>query len=131
MEEIIKENGEQRKHQHIRYNPLKDDWVLVCPHRMRRPWAGQVEKVPELDVPQHDPNNPLCPRSQRSNGEINPDYTETFVFDNDFPAILEDCPELSDGESDPLFRTVSAKGKCRVICFHPNSSISLPLMTNE
>ena len=57
-------------HQHIRYNPLRDDWVLVCPHRMKRPWKGQVEKPQEDDVPRHDPSNPLCPRASRPNGQV-------------------------------------------------------------
>jgi len=52
------------------------------------------------------------------------------VFDNDFPALLENCPQTSDDSNDPLFRAIPAKGKCKVICFHPNSSISLPLMSN-
>ena len=28
--------------QHMRFNPLKGEWVLVCPHRMKRPWTGEV-----------------------------------------------------------------------------------------
>ncbi|CAG2167514.1 unnamed protein product [Oppiella nova] len=81
----------EKEHQHIRYNPLRDDWVLVSPHRMRRPWAGQLEKESESEIPEHDPNNPLCPRSRRANGVLNPDYNETFVFDNDF---LKRSPNL-------------------------------------
>ncbi|XP_054160388.1 galactose-1-phosphate uridylyltransferase-like [Oppia nitens] len=130
MDSKGKQTFDFNEHQHIRYNPLKDDWVLVSPHRMKRPWAGQVEKLAEDDVPERDPTNPLCPGSRRANGIVNPEYTETFAFDNDFPALLDDCPELNDTSDDPLFRTVPARGKCRVICFHPNSNISLPLMTN-
>ena len=57
-------------HQHLRYNPLRDDWVLVCPHRMKRPWAGHVEKPDEAEIPRHDPKNPLCPGNTRPNGKV-------------------------------------------------------------
>jgi len=58
------------EHPHIRYNPLKDEWVTVSPHRMKRPWQGQVEKPQETEVPRFDPKNPLCPGVTRSNGMV-------------------------------------------------------------
>lgn len=66
------------KDPHVRYNPLKDDWILVSPHRTLRPWSGQVEKSPVKSIPEHDENNPLCPGSIR-NGKRNPEYTVLFV----------------------------------------------------
>lgn len=116
-----------REHQHLRYNPLSDSWVLVSAHRMKRPWKGQVEKVSEDNVPRSDPNNPLCPRSTRANGEVNPDYDSTFLFDNDFPALQPDAPDPGTGHH-PLFQTKPARGVCKVMCFHPWSNITLPLM---
>uniref|UniRef100_A0A671T9H3 Galactose-1-phosphate uridylyltransferase-like n=1 Tax=Sinocyclocheilus anshuiensis TaxID=1608454 RepID=A0A671T9H3_9TELE len=116
-----------KKHQHLRYNPLRDSWVLVSAHRMKRPWKGQVEKQPEDNIPRHDPNNPLCPGSVRANGEVNPEYDSTFMFDNDFPALQPDAPDPGS-DHHPLFQSKAARGVCKVMCFHPWSDITLPLM---
>ncbi|XP_073770281.1 galactose-1-phosphate uridylyltransferase isoform X2 [Danio rerio] len=116
-----------KEHQHLRYNPLRDSWVLVSAHRMKRPWKGQVEKPPEDNIPRHDPNNPLCPGSVRANGELNPEYDSTFMFDNDFPALQPDAPDPGS-DHHPLFQSKAARGVCKVMCFHPWSDITLPLM---
>lgn len=115
------------EHPHLRYNPLRDDWVVVSPHRAKRPWQGQVEKKAVDDVPRHDPKNPLCPRVTRPSGQVNPDYKNTFIFDNDFPALLPGGPDPPKSD-DPLFQAAPAHGNCRVICFHPYSDLTLPLM---
>lgn len=95
---------------------------------MRRPWSGQQESVQKIDLPDFDPLNPLCPGVVRQNGERNPKYESTFVFTNDFPALLENIP-LPPESDDPLFQTTGARGTCRVMCFHPKSNKTLPTMT--
>src|SRR6185295_3308463 len=77
---------------HRRLNLLTQEWVLVSPHRAKRPWLGQVEKTPAKSLPTHDPTCYLCPGNERVGGLRNPPYTGTFVFENDFSALL---PESS------------------------------------
>lgn len=110
---------------HRRQNPLSGDWVLVSPHRNNRPWLGATESVADETLPQHDPACPLCPRNQRANGDVNPDYPFTHVFVNDFGALTADHTEMIASQ-DPLFSYHAARGECRVICFSPDHNKTLP-----
>jgi len=110
---------------HRRFNPLTSEWVLVSPHRAKRPWQGQVEKTPLENLPHYDPTCYLCPRNERAGGIINPDYKSTFAFDNDFAALLPDeVPEHASVH--PLLASVSERGLCRVVCFSPRHDLTLP-----
>jgi UDPglucose--hexose-1-phosphate uridylyltransferase len=114
---------------HRRYNPLLDEWVLCSPHRLERPWQGQVEEVADEDLPRHDPGCYLCPGNARAGGVRNPPYTGTFAFDNDFPALLPE-PPASPAPQDPWLRSEPARGVCRVICFSPRHDLTLGRLTN-
>jgi len=114
-------------HPHRRLNPLTGDYVLVSPHRTKRPWQGQVERLPDEQRPAYDPTCYLCPGNLRANGEYNPPYESTFVFTNDFAALLPDTPP-SPPPAHPLFQIESQCGTARVICFSPRHDLTLPLM---
>src|SRR5574341_1592735 len=103
---------------HRRFNPLTGEWLLVSPQRATRPWQGQVETTPDENRPPYDPTCYLCPGNERSGGVRNPSYDETFVFDNDFPALRPDT-EPGEDDSNPLFKVEAERGVCRVICFSP------------
>nr|WP_321980535.1 UDP-glucose--hexose-1-phosphate uridylyltransferase [uncultured Cohaesibacter sp.] len=110
---------------HRRYNPLKGEWVLVSPHRNKRPWQGQQEKVVIVEKLRHDPNCYLCAGNERNSGAVNPDYKGPFVFPNDFPALLEDTP-AGGTSGDPLFRAETVRGTARVMCFSERHDLTLP-----
>jgi UDPglucose--hexose-1-phosphate uridylyltransferase len=114
------------EHPHRRHNPLTGEWVLVSPHRTQRPWRGQVEKAPRDERAAYDPGCYLCPGNERAGGARNPDYDSTFVFTNDFSALLPDTPPARSDH--PLLRFETQQGICRVVCFSPRHDLTLPEM---
>lgn len=117
-------------HSHRRRNPLTGEWVLVSPHRAKRPWLGQVEPVAEAAAPAHDPSCYLCAGNVRVNGERNPDYRGPFVFANDFAALMAEVPEATPS-ADPLFVQQAARGESRVLCFSHDHGRTLAQLTHD
>ncbi|GAB1858037.1 galactose-1-phosphate uridylyltransferase [Flavobacteriaceae bacterium MHTCC 0001] len=114
---------------HKRYNILTGEWVLVSPHRAKRPWQGQNEEVNNEKRPTYDENCYLCPGNTRINGEVNPKYDDVYVFTNDFGALQKDSPTFS--LNDGLLIAESETGICKVICFSPDHSKSLADMSPD
>ena len=116
------------EHPHRRYNPLLDEWVLVSPHRTQRPWQGGQENAIAHERPRYDPDCYLCPGNLRANGDRNPRYDTTFVFVNDFAAVLPVTPDAAPSSSS-LFRSVAVRGEARVVCFSPRHDLTLAEMS--
>ena len=115
------------EHPHRRYNPLLDEWILVSPHRNKRPWQGQNEKVHEDNRPEHDKDCYLCAGNVRANGVKNPDYTDCYVFENDFSALLKDEVNF-ENKNNTLFQLKPERGINKVVCFSPKHNLTLPEM---
>lgn len=130
MEE--KQSLEHEMLNHRRYNPLIDEWVIVAANRIKRPWQGakettsagttttanskdQERAVDEVEV-RSEGKNALAPGGHRANGTITPEYTDTYIFTNDFPSLTDDGEESekrNDFDENSLFRKQTIRGTCR------------------
>lgn len=114
---------------HKRYNILTGEWILVSPHRTQRPWQGKRETRDIEDRKAYVEDCYLCPGNTRASGITNPNYETVFSFINDYSALLEDT--ITTTVEVGLFRSRGESGICKVVCFSPNHSLTLPLMETE
>lgn len=103
----------------------------MSPHRTKRPWLGQTESPQSDGLPSYDPKCYLCPGNPRSGGQKNPDYNETFTFENDFAAILHPPIPSTPPPVHPLMTVQPVHGACDVLIFHPRHDLTMALMSQD
>eukprot|EP00127_Corallochytrium_limacisporum_P004380 Clim_evm14s159 gene=Clim_evmTU14s159 len=116
---------------HRRLNILTGRWILCSPHRLQRPWQGQKEKTQADDRPDYDPNCYLCPGNTRSNGSKNEKYNSTFVFTNDFAAVIPNDTAGAGYDRNGLIKAEGVTGTCRVVCFSPQHNKDIKSLSDE
>lgn len=114
---------------HKRYNALNGEWVLVSPHRMKRPWQGKQETPLVLKAVSYDEKCYLCPTNTRADGSVNPAYESPYAFTNDFSALLPDEASETEFSEEDLLIASHVRGLCRVICFSPKHHLTLAFMS--
>jgi len=119
-------NSNLETHPHRRFNILTEEWVLVSPHRTKRPWQGKTESNEKKKQLSYDPECYLCPTNSRISGDKNDDYKNTNVFTNDFGALLQETPTFEYNNN--LLKAEGESGICKVICFSPDHSLTIPDM---
>ncbi len=113
---------------HRRKNILTGEWILVSPQRTQRPWDGDITAPDSGQRNKYEPDCYLCPGNKRASGNVNPKYKNTFVFTNDFPALIKDVP----GKKINMKNLLIAKGEsgiCKVLNFSPRHDLTLAEMT--
>lgn len=96
----------------LRWHPLTKDWVMIASHRQGRP------QMPKDWCP-------FCPGS----GKV-PDEFDVYEYDNDFPALSQN-PPVPDDVANGFFKTAEAYGKCEVILYSSNHTITVPELPNS
>ncbi|MDM8007699.1 MAG: galactose-1-phosphate uridylyltransferase [Phycisphaerae bacterium] len=107
-----------------RWHPLREEWIIIAAHRQNRPWVGEIRGANGDALPEYAPDCYLCPGNERVGSVRNPNYTATFIFDNDLPCVGSDAP--CDLPRPPgIYRNRPASGVARVICYTPRHDLTL------
>ena len=111
-----------------RWHPLREEWVIVAAHRQDRPWSGSTVDKSAPALPPYVPDCYLCPGNARVSGEVNPQYEQTYVFDNDHPCVSLDAPPVLETTTG-LYQNRPARGIARVVCYSPKHNLTLAELT--
>lgn len=107
-----------------RWHPLREEWVIIAAHRQNRPWIGDTINRPPKELPEYDADCYLCPGNKRISGKQNPNYEQTFVFDNDHACVSWDAPKVAE-LNQGIYMRKPASGIARVVCYSPKHNLTL------
>jgi len=107
-----------------RWHPLREEWVIIAAHRQNRPWTGETIQNSATELPEYDPACFFCPGNMRVSGQQNPNYEQTYVFDNDHACVSWAAPAISKKETG-VYKTAPAHGVARVVCYSPKHNLTL------
>lgn len=98
----------------LRWHPLTKDWIMIASHRQNRP---QMPKD-------------WCPFCPGPDNDKVPKAFDVYEYDNDFPALMQNPPVPDDVETN-VYKVRPAYGKCEVILYSPEHTVTLPELPEE
>ena len=98
----------------LRWHPLTKDWVMVASHRQNRP---QMPKD-------------WCPFCPGPDNDKVPASFDVLKYDNDFPALSQNPPEMDDVATS-IYKTAPSYGKCEVVLYSPEHTVTLPELSES
>ncbi|WP_117238258.1 galactose-1-phosphate uridylyltransferase [Thermus sediminis] len=102
---------------HLRYHPLRQEWVVYAAHRQERTFLPPKEHCP------------LCPgREGGFPTEIPFPSFQVAVFENRFPSLVPDPPAPPEG---PPVAVGEASGRCEVVVYTEAHAGSLASLSEE
>ena len=119
---------ENNGHWEKRWHPLRREWVVYAAHRNNRPWNFPPHQV-TVPTQTYQQDCYLCPGNKRVSGETNPKYDSVFIFDNDHPVVGLNAPDIITSAHNDLYKTSSAKGISKVVCYDPRHNTTMSEMS--
>ena len=116
------------EHPHRRRNPLTGDWILVSPHRTRRPWHGRREGLPVLLPRRTTRPATSVPAMPEPAGQPTPGM-RAHLYSQMISVHCSRKPRALPMPLIPLLRAQGSPGECRVICFSPRHDLTLADMS--
>jgi UDPglucose--hexose-1-phosphate uridylyltransferase len=101
---------------HLRWHPLREEWVAYAGERQARTFLPRPEDDPL--APSTNPERPT---------EVPPGPWDVAVFDNRFPTLVADAPDASPA----IVETRPAHGACEVVVFTQDAFGSLGTLSLE
>ncbi len=101
---------------HLRYHPLRGEWVVYTPHRQGRTFLPPKALCP------------LCPSAPGRPTEIPFARFQVAVFENRFPALVPGPPSPPQGLPVPA---APAEGRAEVVVYTPRHEGSLATLGEE
>ena len=113
---------------HRRYNPLSASGCSSRRTARSGPGRGRSRRRPPRRVPGTTRRATSAPATSARRQSATRATPATFVFDNDFAALLPESRHRARRRGRPSGRREPATGRCRVVCFSPRHDLTLAEM---
>ena len=113
---VPEKDMEREKPPHLRWHPLRQEWVVYAAARQGRTFLPGADECP------------LCPARGEVSGEVPFSEFEIAVFENRFPALMGRASSLMPA---PVGDEIEANGRCEVVIYSQDHDASIGTLSDE